>query len=46
MMFKQHKAQAKAESKDEVVPVYIRSVDHSWLPALQLKTYNGMATGK
>lgn len=30
--------------KDKVAPVYIKSADHSWIPALLLKTYNGKAT--
>lgn len=29
---------------ETVTPVYIRSTENSWVPALQLKTYNGKAT--
>lgn len=32
------------EEKPKVTPVYIRSADHTWVPALQLKEYNGKAT--
>jgi hypothetical protein len=29
----------KQSKKDEVTPVYIRSSEHSWIPALQLKVH-------
>lgn len=29
----------KTSQKDEVTPVYIRSSEHSWIPALQLKAH-------
>jgi hypothetical protein len=29
----------KKSKKDEVTPVYIRSSEHSWIPALQLKVH-------
>lgn len=29
--------------KDKITPVYLRSADHTWVPALQLKTHNGKA---
>lgn len=32
------------EEKTKVTPVYLKSVDHTWIPALQLKTHNGKAT--
>jgi hypothetical protein len=32
------------EEAPKVTPVYIRSADHSWVPALQLKTHDGKAT--
>jgi len=32
------------ESKEKQTPVYVRSSEHAWVPALQLKTYNGKAT--
>ena len=28
----------------EETPVYIRSAEHAWVPALQLKSHNGKAT--
>jgi hypothetical protein len=31
------------EEKPKIVPVYLRSADHSWIPALQLKTNDGKA---
>jgi hypothetical protein len=37
------RAMAKEEAP-KVTPVYIRSADHSWVPALQLKTLDGKAT--
>ena len=31
------------EEKLKIVPVYLRSGDHTWIPALQLKTHDGKA---
>jgi hypothetical protein len=31
------------EEKSKVTPVYLRSADHTWVPALQLKTHDGKA---
>jgi hypothetical protein len=30
-------------SAPKVVPVYLKSAEHGWIPALQLKTYHGKA---
>lgn len=32
------------EEAPKVTPVYIRSADHTWVPALQLKSHDGKAT--
>lgn len=32
------------QEKPKITPVYLRSADHTWIPALQLKTHNGKAT--
>lgn len=32
------------EKKSKATPVYVRSDENCWVPALQLKTYNGKAT--
>lgn len=34
----------KNEEDPKVTPVYIKSKESTWVPALQLKTYNGRAT--
>jgi hypothetical protein len=31
------------DKESKITPVYIRSIDHSWIPALQLKTHEGKA---
>jgi hypothetical protein len=31
-------------NENEIIPVYVRDADHTWVPALQVKTYNGKAT--
>lgn len=41
-MFKQKQKQSPSQQPD-VVPVYIQSEEHCWVPALQLKTHDGMA---
>ena len=33
-----------APQEEKVTPVYLRSDDHGWIPALQLKVYNNKAT--
>ena len=30
--------------QDKITPVYLRSADHSWIPALQVHSANGKAT--
>jgi hypothetical protein len=35
---------ADRDDKQKVTPVYLRSAQNVWVPALQLKTHNGKAT--
>jgi hypothetical protein len=32
------------QEKDKVTPVYLKSANHTWVPCLQLKVFNGKAT--
>lgn len=32
------------DDKLKITPVYLKSVNHTWIPALQLKVHNGKAT--
>ena len=34
----------KKQEKSKVTPVYLRSTENVWIPALQLKTHDGKAT--
>ena len=34
---------SRQQQKPIATPVYLRSADHTWIPALQLKTFDGKA---
>jgi hypothetical protein len=44
MLFGKPAPAKKNDNPNAVVPVYLKSKDHCWVPALQLKTFNGKAT--